>query len=379
MTTTTWVQKLFFYPKQVIGVVSLILNCALLPKNRILIFNHSSRVRKSFSPARSLYLSTVTLNKAIIFEDTFIQSRDQSIKRLYAFYVARSSYLVGTLANKLYKLFTGKDERDFFHFYIAYTCWKLLFRLLRPQAIRLLVWYGKEPIIAAAKSLMIEVADIQHGIIYQSHPFYNRIQSDTIANSDFLLPDICYVYGEYWRSLLVKSGWEPTSVRLCGYFLNTGSSPAPKINTPFILYTSQPHVTDMIIAHINSIKDEAAAKGINIVIAPHPSESRMPFKSLISEKIRLYDDLDSYDLLSQCLVHVSVSSTLLWEAMLFGKSSYILNYGLEAMDLLEDLITYGYGRAIANHTFPAPFSLPEHPSVDFFFAPKDERVFNHAS
>jgi hypothetical protein len=351
--------------------------CFFLSRNQILIFNHSNRIRKAPYP-RSLYLSSVGLNNAIVFEDAELAVSNQSNK-LYSFHVTNFGFMVAALCNKFYKVLTAKDERDYLNFYFGFLLWKLIFQLLKPTAIRLFVWYGKEHIIAAAKTLSIEVSDMQHGIIYQSHPFYNRSQNNSITNSHYLLPDNCYVYGEYWRSLLIKSGWQPDSVKITGYFLDTSNTSGIDIETPYILYTSQPHVTDLIISHIKSIREQASAKGINIVIAPHPSESIVAYEPILSARIKVYSTIDSYDLLSRCLVHISVSSTLLWEAMLFNKSSYVLNYGLEAMDLLTDLIKFGYGRPISDKMFPEPFSLPNKPAVDFFFAKKDESVFNLAS
>ena len=369
-------KKIIAKAKLLTNFLATLCRCFVLPRNQILIFNHSSRIRKTAYP-RSLYLSSIGLNNAIVFEDAKLAIDNQSNK-LYSFHVTSFGFVVAALCNKFYKALTAKDERDYLNFYIAFLLWKLIFQLLKPKAIRLFVWYGKEQIIAAAKTLGIEVSDIQHGIIYQSHPFYNRCKNDSITNSHYLLPNNCYVYGEYWRSLLIKSGWQPNSVKITGYFLDTSTS-GIDIETPYILYTSQPHVTDLIISHIQSIKEQAAVKGINIVIAPHPSESVAAYAPIISEKIKMYSAIDSYDLLNHCLVHISVSSTLLWEAMLFGKSSYVLNYGLEAMDLLTDLIKFGYGRPISDNIFPEPFDLPNNPAIDFFFAQKDESVFNLAS
>jgi hypothetical protein len=67
-----------------------------------------------------------------------------------------------------------------------------LFRIMRPRAILLTCYYGKEPAIRAAKSLGIKVIEIQHGVIGKEHPAYNVYRG--LDKSCF--PDHLLVFGK---------------------------------------------------------------------------------------------------------------------------------------------------------------------------------------
>lgn len=353
-----------------LGLTSILVRLMWAPKGLPVVFNHTSRVRRINGGRRPLYLSPkINSEKIVIFEDREADYQYEGDVRQYqSSYVTRSchmgSFLLGVFLNR-----KSVTDRDILAFVISRECWRLIFRLLRPSCIRLFVWYGKESIVAAAKSLGIEVADIQHGIIYKSHPFYNISKIENSPDIEYLLPDKCFVYGEYWRSLLTRTGWHPSKVQVVGYFLDIELGNAKLLSQPYILYSSQPNNSQTIIRHIRSIITQASTKGFKILIARHPSEQLNLYEDVVcGDMVQVVSEWDSYDLLRSCTVHLSVSSTLLWEAMLFEKSSYVLDYGREAVDLLSDFIDYGYGRIIRDGEFPLPFKLPTDPPVSYFFS-----------
>lgn len=344
------------------------------PKGKILIFNHTKRVRRGCDTTRPLYISkTIDLTDSVVFENANVDyALVGPVRHLQSSAVTRTSEITSAFVTRL----TGRrqqSDRDIANFVVAYVIWRLIFRLLKPRSIRLFVWYGKESVVLAAKSLGIDVADVQHGIIYPSHPFYSI--KTTAANSDYLLPNRCLVYGEYWRELLIKSGWKSSQVEVVGYFLDIESGQTPTLLQPYILYTSQPHTSRSICEHIRSILPQVNEMGYRIVIAPHPSEAQGIYGNILGNCVSIAENCDSYDLLRHCAVHVSVSSTLLWEAMIFGKSSYVLEYGREAVDLLSDFVKFGYGRSLSKNMFPHPFCLPESPASEYFFAPVIDKFF----
>jgi hypothetical protein len=111
-------------------------------------------------------------------------------------------------------------------------------------------------------------------------------------------------------------------------------------------------------------------RGWQIIIALHPSDSPNAYHDIRAMPGVSIGMIDSYDLLRHCHVHISVSSTLLWESMLFNKSSYVLNFGVEAQDLLNDFVELGFGRPLAQDAFPEPFQMPLSPLPDYFFQGK---------
>lgn len=343
----------------------------LTTKGRTVVFNHTNRSRLSKNHFRPLYLSPkVLLDSLVVFEDSAKKLHySQPVKMLRIECINQMTELLTGLLSRLFYIKTGIYDREIVGFYVKVAVWKAIFRFIKPRSVRLYVWYGKEAVIVAARSCKIEVADVQHGIMYTSHPFYNLIASKSRSNSAYLLPDFCLVYGEYWRQTLIKSGWEPSQVRVLGYSLDTNASDQDIIEKPYVLYSSQPHTNQIILKHIASILVECQRRGCLIVIALHPMESGEAYAKILTTDVRLGKS-DSYDLLRNCLVHVSVSSTLLWESMLFEKSSYILDTGLEETGFLTDLLNYKFGRLLIDGEYPEPFLLPTTPPKEYFFSDK---------
>ena len=349
----------------------LLVKCFFCSKNRVLIFNHTVRKRIGNKNIRPLYLpaNNFDFNNTIVVDDQPNKlSYPQNTTKLNVIGLIRTASMVGFVLNLFYALYYKKSDRDIVDFLVKSNFWKIVLVILRPRRVAVVVWYGKEPLISACKQLGIEVFDLQHGIIYEEHPIYNILDGQKVKGSDFLLPNKCLVYGEYWREHLLKSGWNLNEVNVFGYYLDVLPVDCYVDDTPYILYTSQPHSNEAIIRHIRSIEQEVKLRRWRIVIALHPSEDFHLYSEILSEQVMLSKQ-DTYDLLCACEVHISLSSTLLWEAMLFNKSSYILEYGTEALGLLGDLIGFGYAKTLNLGFFPEPFELPIRPGKEFFFSP----------
>lgn len=357
----------------------LCVRCGLAPKNRIVIFNHTSRRRMTDAGSKPFYLpaKNFTLESEIIFEDRLpVFSYPAGSIQLSSVALDSFTGLIARFFALYSRLFYGVTDIDVLVFLVKRGFWKVIFRLLKPVRVQVIVWYGKEPLISACKELDIEVWDMQHGIIYPEHPIYNLIEANAVVGSDYLRPNKCLVYGEYWKNLLLQSGWADGEVVVAGYFPDTSVGYPNVCDMPYVLYTSQPHSNMVISEHIESILDELKTRGWLAVIALHPSESADGYDEIISENVRIAK-FDSYDLLRNCVAHISYSSTLLWEAMLFEKPSFILRYGNEAVGLLSDLVKFGYGRPLANGEFPVEFELPTTPSTDYFFADVNKTLLNN--
>jgi hypothetical protein len=341
-----------------------------LPRNKVVVFNHTKRCRIGGDQKRSLYISEHFLqNQVVLIEDA---ANGPSQKLGYPVFagweINRGAELIAWFYTKLvYKKCTIHD-RDIVNFYVKFHVWRLIFIAIRPKTVFTFVWYGKEAIVAAAKSLGIKVCDVQHGIIYSTHPHYQL--ADAPAGSEAMRPDECLVYGEFWKEKLLRSAWTTDQVRVAGYFLDIAPAQFLDSAKPYILYTSQPHTHVVIKKHINAILDTALQRGWQIIIALHPSDGPNAYHDTRGKPGVSIGTIDSYDLLRNCHVHISVSSTLLWESMLFNKPSYVLNFGAEAYDLLNDFVELGFGRSLAPDAFPEPFQMPITPHPDYFFQSK---------
>ena len=352
--------------------VSLLAICAFAKKGRPAIFNHTARIRRSERGNESLYLSEMALlSGATVFEDADVSLyypqgihplRGAPLVRVSGFWVVLAALMsLGRTANK---------DSGVAQFFTECALWKLVFKLLKPKKVSVYVWYGKQAIVAAAKDLGLEVSDVQHGVIYPSHPFYDRRSLSLEDERRSLIPDTVLVYGQYWREKLIEAGWPSYQVSVIGYTLNTTRKKQGFVNRPYILYTAQPGTGPVIIRHVLSIQEQLAARGWVAVIAPHPMGLRDEFLHLASADIRILDDVDSYDLLRGSLVHISVSSTLLWESIYFGKPAYILDGGGSLENVTSELITLGFALSLTDGVLPKPFPLPECPAEEYFFSPR---------
>lgn len=357
----------------------LLFQCIFAPKNRVIIFNHTGRRRIGEAGGRPFYLTNENfqLKNKIVFEDRDCDfAYPSGALKLSSIALERCSGTFVRLLALYTKLVYGAAERDILSFVVRFRLWKIVLRILRPKRVQVVVWYGKEPLIAACKELRIEIWDMQHGIIYEEHPIYNLTAENGIAGSGYLRPDKCLVYGEYWRQHLLRSGWSGSDVEIAGYFPDAEIGFAHVADAPYIFYSSQPHSNRLIMEHIRAIEGELKSRGWLALIALHPSENADGYREILSDSVKI-TKFDSYDLLRSCVAHVSFSSTLLWEAMLFEKPSYILRYGSEAVGLLEDLVRFGYGRALKEGEFPEPFPLPVFPPRDYFFASANKELLNN--
>jgi hypothetical protein len=342
--------------------------CAFAPKGRTIVFNHTNRFRQAEGARLPLYMSQVfDFSKMIVFEDRLLDLKySKPTLRLDAMSINRCAEIIGAFVVRLYARKPSQAQRDIANFYVKRALWRSVLQLLKPRCVRLFVWYGKEAIVSAAKSLNLEVADVQHGIIYPSHPLYDLLQVRDLERSSMLLPDRALVYGEYWRELLVRAGWRSEQVDVVGYFLETSACKKAGPTGSYVLYTSQPHTNEAIIGHVESVLPAFRAAGLKVVIALHPLEGPEGYATLVTRGVEIANT-DSYDAIRDCVVHISVSSTLLWEAMAFDRPSYVLDFGRDAPELLQDLLAFGFGRKLRNGDFPHPFDLPTDPPQDFFF------------
>jgi hypothetical protein len=368
-------EKLFFkFYRKLVDLIQasiMVIRLFYSTNGKIIFFNHSQRIRRATDYISPVYLSKENFNfqEMSIIENEDIDFTYSSQTQVFN---AKNIVVIASIYAHILKIFLYAvyrvTERDIAIFFAYYFVWKLFFKLLKPKKVMFLVWYGKEPIIAACKELGIEAIELQHGIMYPSHPWYNIIDGKKHDGSDFLLPDKCLVYGQYWKDNLVKSGWSDDKVEVVGYFLNISRFKKVETKKPYILYASSGHVTDAIISHIRSVEDAVRKRGWEIILTLHPTDSEERYKNILSETVSI-SSIDAYDILRDCKAIVGVSTTLLWEAMIFNKPAFIIEYGFEAVDLLSDLVSHGYGRPLGLGEFPEPFCLPSTPCKDFFFSP----------
>ena len=123
----------------------------------------------------------------------------------------------------------------------AFTC---LFRLIRPNALLLTCYYGRQAEVKAAKSLGIKVIEVQHGVIGKEHPAYN-VYCD-IDRSCF--PDYLLVFGKQELATFDNSRFiDPANVHPVGSFyidyIKDSYRPDPHLSERLAIYKRVSGVT----------------------------------------------------------------------------------------------------------------------------------------
>jgi hypothetical protein len=222
--------------------------------------------------------------------------------------------------------------------------WRGLLKIWKPKVLYINDSYGSLtlPAIIASKSLGITSMEQQHGIIGKNHKAYlvpkGLALSARVPRCDYMV-----LWGEYARALLVDSGAYCNShLRVCGFprldLLQRETPPRSTTLTPLnipsqaqvVLYTSNKIIQDLRSTILDRLQEQPPSS-IYWVIKLHPGEKTRPlWENGIRERrlaqVRVVqEEVDFYELLGACDVHVSCVSTTIIEAAVFGK----LNIGLD--------------------------------------------------
>jgi hypothetical protein len=225
---------------------------------------------------------------------------------------------------------------------------RLYHRLLarvRPKALVVVVSYGKETLIEAAKDRGVPVVELQHGSIYPYHLGYSF---PTGEKSTF--PDHLLTFGRYWSAT--------TEFPICQERISAVGYPAfeaaragfTRHPESVILFLSQPAIGEKL----SRLAVEFARRSKERVIYKlHPGEVlgwavRYPWLS--GSGVQVADDpgVPVYKYFGMAKVQVGVFSTALYEGLGFGVPTVVAQ--LPGSEACEPLIQHGYARAAADAT-----------------------------
>jgi hypothetical protein len=241
-------------------------------------------------------------------------------------------------------------------------------------------------VCAAARRKRIPIVSVQHGVIWRAHYGYvlPRKERDTMPRIDTLC-----LFGDYDRQLIVEHGVYGTDELVV-----TGS---PRID---LITANRPGIdrqrlteqlglpSDIPLLLFTSIGDRggllsrrlidfvaAAEKPLSVIVKLHPSAEPPVelYSSTAAEKglknVRVVSEhFDLYDLFRIVDVHMSVNSTSLSEAVLFGTPNIMLG-----TDLFMFVDTIGYlerNVAVAAESYPSLSAAME----DVLHGPASERL-----
>lgn len=223
--------------------------------------------------------------------------------------------------------------------------YKLLLKYLHPKKILVLVSYGKEGLMWAAKELRIPSIEIQHGVITEEHLGYSF--KDTMIKYTF--PDYFLLFGDYWKQT-VNFPIEQEKLITFGYpyleRLIKKTKKSRKINQ--ILFISQGTIGEKLSKFaVGFAKNQK--EDVHIVYKLHPGEAAR-WKGIYpwlleASKEKKIEVIDShspnlYSLFAESKWQVGVYSTALFEGLAYNCITFLVN--LPGVEYFEPLIQKKY-------------------------------------
>lgn len=205
----------------------------------------------------------------------------------------------------------------------AFRC---LLKLKGIRKVFLVVSYGKEPLISAAHKEDIHVVELQHGVIHSCHPGYHFPYNEAVP----YFPDEIYLFGEHWGKMVSI----PENVTCTTYGahhlvgLIKGVSVAQKKEQ--IVFLSQGPIGKNMLNI--ALKLSRRLDSWKVYFKLHPSELKSEYDNYMQEKlfvknniILVGQELNVYQLLKESMIQIGVSSTALFEGMILGCKTIVIN------------------------------------------------------
>lgn len=183
--------------------------------------------------------------------------------------VLNDLHTVLRLARKQYA-----EAPDFFQylasaFTVFFEDFHRFHQLLKAQPVeRLLLTthYHREGLIAAAKTLGIEVLEFQHGLIARQDLYYVYPKEVASFADRALFPDRLYVFGPYWRNLVLEGGeFKPEQVQVAGDYSLQSLGRERYLNSEkerVVLIGAQKNMPDTYVSYTESL--------LRVMEAKHP-------------------------------------------------------------------------------------------------------------
>jgi len=211
---------------------------------------------------------------------------------------------------------------------------------LRPRKMLLVVSYGHEALITAARSLSIPTVEAQHGVVTPEHIGYS-FAADTTKKA---FPDYVLLFGSYWKRTVP---WPTVSHRLVEigypYFSRTRKFYKDVLRKDQMVCISQGTIGAALSRFVVDLAGQAA-EDRRIIYKLHPGEwarwrSEYPWlvQAAANGAVEVVDGQspDLYGLLAESTWQLGVNSTAIFEGIGLGCKSILVNLpGIEYMDPL---------------------------------------------
>ena len=274
-------------------------------------------------------------------KDALVPKIDCILDSLINFYAFKMRYIVVFFlffsSLKHYMLLKNMEKISFKQvlslqslFLSKFVLYYIFYKLTYPKKVLFtFASYGCEAEIAALKSLQIEVLEYQHGHIYPEHYGYNYHKALKPLKGKLLIPDKFFVYGKYWKEVLLKLNFFDDREIVVSGNPNFENIESLKINANGkipILVCSQPNSAHLFMKFCeNYMKNSSFKDKYFFIIKLHPREVLGEWKDFVEKRKNIeISNEDTYVLLKAVDIQLTGSSTTLYEALYFNVSNYII-------------------------------------------------------
>ncbi len=235
------------------------------------------------------------------------------------------------------------------NFQYDYKKYVELFEKRKPEMIFVVVSYENLAIVAAAKSLGIEVIELQHGTITDYHLGYSYPEKTRLKGEIPYFPDKILTFGDYWindstcpisKENIIPIGFSYFEAQSKDY-INMESVDNQ------VLFISQgvigKYLADIAFEFAKSQKD------FKIIYKLHPGEYatwRENYPKLVEasafDNFEVIDnsEIPLYELMAKSNYQIGAFSTAIYEGLMFNCKTFIVD--VPGTEYLNDLIEKGY-------------------------------------
>jgi hypothetical protein len=321
-------------------------------------------------------IETLGREKVLIVADKVLDEKfeyDINIKDFESYYALlklnkeerslRRNLLKTFMAIRQSKLFSIEELHNikiaFQLFFYQYKTWNgLLNNFYDLKVAYFICHYHKEGQIYALKKRNITCIELQHGLIAPQDIFYIFPKSIAHIKQKALFADRIFVYGDYWKSVLLKgTEYEEGQIDIFGYYLfddfsgferdrmNLKSSIDDK---NVILVTTQTFLHGHFIDFVSRLEKDIENSFSNtiVIIKPHPAENSKiyqdAFKNSNIVKVISYPLPILFEVAK---IHVTIYSTTLYDAIRYGIRNFVFKVK-SCEDYVDEIISSGIATEI---------------------------------
>jgi len=234
-------------------------------------------------------------------------------------------------------------------FEVFFTSFRFWYHLFLNQPVKRIIFtshYHNEGLIAACDVLHIRLDELQHGLIAANDVYnvYPTIFRDAVKNA--LFPKRIYVYGEYWKRMLLN-GCEHSEeeIVVAGDYLSGSAEAIPEHpeKKNVILIGAQKRMWpayDHILTHLTALLK--IHSDWSVLIRLHPLEDRPDrYEAFVSDRMTICSkSMTLHECLVLCRIQVSIYSTTFYDALGYD----MVNFAVKATGFeqyVSDMVSEG--------------------------------------